>query len=175
VQAASVSIHGHHGQHIENVHLLPYESEEDFFKRLYDGPYSRLLGKAQEFVENTGTAQDDVLVFIRLDIKHPIHYLGCADDSFLVVGSTHANMNIRQCRDTIGRFLSSFIIASRKTRARLQTSLRRERLLVFWKGSSLADPHNQTTLTEFSNRRVQRPGIDKWNYSSFVWFCGHEA
>ena len=65
VQAASVSIHGPHGQHIENVHLRPYVSSEDFWENLYTGPYSRLLKKAGEFLDNTGGAGDDVLVFIR--------------------------------------------------------------------------------------------------------------
>ncbi|KAM5535014.1 hypothetical protein V8D89_011387 [Ganoderma adspersum] len=64
VQAASVSIHGPHGQHIENVHLRPYVSSEDFWGNQYTGPYSRLLKKAGEFLDNTGGAGDDVLVFI---------------------------------------------------------------------------------------------------------------
>ena len=65
VQAASVSIHGPHGQHIENVHLVPYATEQEFWDRLYSGPYSRLLSKAGEFLEHTGASTDDVLVFIR--------------------------------------------------------------------------------------------------------------
>lgn len=65
MQAASVSIHGPHGQYIENVHLEPYESETQFFDVLYKGAYSRLLTKAREFVESTGEGSDDVLVFIR--------------------------------------------------------------------------------------------------------------
>ncbi|KAH9924694.1 Arginase/deacetylase [Epithele typhae] len=64
VQAASVSIHGPHGQHIENIHLSPYTSEDEFWDKLYAGPYSRLLQKAGEFLENTGKSSDDVLVFI---------------------------------------------------------------------------------------------------------------
>lgn len=65
VQAASVSIHGPHGQHIENIHLHPYTSEEEFWEKLYAVQYSRLLRKAEEFLENTGASQNDVLVFIR--------------------------------------------------------------------------------------------------------------
>lgn len=65
MQAASVSIHGSHGQYIENVHLLEYTSHDDFFNRLYAGPYARVLSKAQEFIEDTGGAGDDVLMFIR--------------------------------------------------------------------------------------------------------------
>ncbi|CCL99724.1 uncharacterized protein FIBRA_01746 [Fibroporia radiculosa] len=64
VQAASVSIHGPHGQYIENVHLTPYNSENQFWTELYAGPYSSLLGKAGEFLETTGGPGDDVLVFI---------------------------------------------------------------------------------------------------------------
>ena len=65
VQAASASIHGPHGQHIENIHLQPYESEQDFYDNLYPGPYSRLLAKAKDFLDSTGGPGDDVLIFIR--------------------------------------------------------------------------------------------------------------
>ncbi|KAI0826937.1 Arginase/deacetylase [Trametes gibbosa] len=64
IQAASVSIHGPHGQHIENIHLEPYASEQDFWDRLYPTQYLRLLKKAGEFIENTGGPRDDTLVFI---------------------------------------------------------------------------------------------------------------
>lgn len=66
VQAASASIHGPHGQYIENVHLEPFESEAQFWDLHYNGAYSRLLRKAEDFVKNTGGASsDDTLVFIR--------------------------------------------------------------------------------------------------------------
>ena len=64
VQAASVSIHGPHGQFIENVHLEPFESDEQFWIH-YRGAYTRLLSKAEDFVKNTGGASEDTLVFIR--------------------------------------------------------------------------------------------------------------
>lgn len=64
VQAASVSIHGPHGQYIENVHLEPYESEEQFWRSLYERAYSRLLKKAQQFLESTGGKSDETMVFI---------------------------------------------------------------------------------------------------------------
>ncbi|RDX53444.1 Arginase/deacetylase [Lentinus brumalis] len=64
VQAASVSIHGPHGQHIENIHLTPYQSEQEFWDTLYPGSYSRLLEKAGDFLDSTGGAGNDVLVFI---------------------------------------------------------------------------------------------------------------
>ena len=62
VQAASTSIHGAHGQHIENIHLEPYTSEDDFWTRLYP-KYTKLLSKAEAFVQ--GTNANEVLVFIR--------------------------------------------------------------------------------------------------------------
>ncbi len=67
VQAASVSIHGPHGQYIENVHLEPFESEDQFWSIHYRGAYSKLLSKAEDFVKSTGGASDDddTLVFIR--------------------------------------------------------------------------------------------------------------
>lgn len=66
IQAASVSIHGPHGQYIENVHLEPFESEEQFWDAHYRGAYSKLLRKAEDFVKSTGGASsDDTLVFIR--------------------------------------------------------------------------------------------------------------
>ncbi|RPD62553.1 Arginase/deacetylase [Lentinus tigrinus ALCF2SS1-7] len=64
VQAASVSIHGPHGQHIENIHLKPYKSEQEFWDELYPGSYTQLLDKAGAFLDSTGGAGDDVLVFI---------------------------------------------------------------------------------------------------------------
>jgi histone deacetylase HOS3 len=65
VAAASLSIHGSHGQHIENVHLQPYSSEEQFWEVLYKTKYNTLLSKAEAFVQSTGSRQDDVMVFIR--------------------------------------------------------------------------------------------------------------
>ncbi len=64
IQAASVSIHGPHGQHVENIHLQPYASEQEFWDKLYPTQYLRLLKKAGEFIESTGGVRDDTLVFI---------------------------------------------------------------------------------------------------------------
>ncbi|KAF8625944.1 hypothetical protein AX17_006670 [Amanita inopinata Kibby_2008] len=64
VQAASVSIHKAHGQYIENIHLEPYTSEQQFRDVLYKKKYSRLLKKAEEFLTDTGGPGDDVLIFI---------------------------------------------------------------------------------------------------------------
>ncbi|TCD62881.1 hypothetical protein EIP91_006265 [Steccherinum ochraceum] len=64
VQAASVSIHGPHGQFVENIHLETYNSDEEFFDELYAKKYSRLLTKAADFLDQTGGPGDDVLVFI---------------------------------------------------------------------------------------------------------------
>lgn len=65
VQAASVSIHKAHGQYIENIHLEPYSSEDQFWEVLYNHKYRRLLKKAEEFLADTGGPGNDVLVFIR--------------------------------------------------------------------------------------------------------------
>lgn len=64
VQAASTSIHNAHGQWIENVHLQSYTSEEHFWTELYDKQYSKVLTKAEEFLQETGGSGDDVLFFI---------------------------------------------------------------------------------------------------------------
>ncbi len=65
VQAASVSLHGAHGQYIENVHLQTYESEAHFFDELYANKYRIVFDKAQQFLDSTGGPGDDVLFFIR--------------------------------------------------------------------------------------------------------------
>lgn len=65
VQAASASIHGPHGQHIENIHLQTYESDDEFWTELYAKKYRRLLSKAGIFFDQTGGPGDDALVFIR--------------------------------------------------------------------------------------------------------------
>ena len=62
-QAASVSIHGPHGQHIENIHLEQFDSEEDFWTNLYPRKYIKLLERAEDFLKQTDA--EDVLVFIR--------------------------------------------------------------------------------------------------------------
>ncbi|KAK7022255.1 histone deacetylase HOS3 [Favolaschia claudopus] len=54
VQAASVSIHGSHGQFIEN----------NSWEKLYAEQYSEILRKAEEFLDSTGGPGEDVLVFI---------------------------------------------------------------------------------------------------------------
>lgn len=71
VQAASVSIHGPHGQYVENVHLHPYSSEEQFWNDLYEKKYKQILTKAEKFLEETGGDGDDVLIFIRYE-RHRI-------------------------------------------------------------------------------------------------------
>ncbi|KAJ7065157.1 Arginase/deacetylase [Mycena belliarum] len=63
VHAASASIHGEHGQYIQNVHLQTYMSPEHW-ETLYTKHYSTILRKAEEFLDSTGGPGDDVLVFI---------------------------------------------------------------------------------------------------------------
>lgn len=65
VQAASTSLHGPHGQYIENIHLETYVSDEEFWDELYAKKYSQLLRKAGDFLDTKGDPGDDVLVFIR--------------------------------------------------------------------------------------------------------------
>lgn len=62
VQAASVSLHGAHGQHIENVHLGVYATEDDFWA-LYESRYICVLRKAEEFLQKTPSG--DALIFMR--------------------------------------------------------------------------------------------------------------
>ncbi|KZT60610.1 Arginase/deacetylase [Calocera cornea HHB12733] len=63
-QAASISIHGAHGQHIENIHLEPYMSDTDFWGRLYPEKYSQLLKKADDFFQTTGADPEKSLIFV---------------------------------------------------------------------------------------------------------------
>ena len=64
VQAASVSIRGEHGQHVENVHLQTWKSQEEF-DALYQSQYTKIIRRAEEFLDKTGGPGKDVLVFIR--------------------------------------------------------------------------------------------------------------
>ncbi|KAF9465374.1 histone deacetylase complex protein [Collybia nuda] len=64
IQAASVSLHKSHGQYIENIHLQTYTSEIHFWDVLYKEQYSKILRKAEEFLDGTGGPGDDVMVFI---------------------------------------------------------------------------------------------------------------
>ncbi|KAI6147413.1 arginase deacetylase [Pisolithus tinctorius] len=63
VQAASTSIHGPHGQHVENIHLQQYDSSEHFWDTLYP-KYLNLIHRAKDFLDRTGGPGDDVLIFI---------------------------------------------------------------------------------------------------------------
>ncbi|KAI6345080.1 hypothetical protein MCOR25_011062 [Pyricularia grisea] len=49
VKNASLCIENAHGQNIWNVHLLPWKTEEDFW-RLYESKYKVLLDKTREFL-----------------------------------------------------------------------------------------------------------------------------
>lgn len=50
VRDASVSIAGAHGQFIENMHLQPYASHEEFWNKLYPH-YRNLFDKAADFIK----------------------------------------------------------------------------------------------------------------------------
>ncbi|KDQ15129.1 hypothetical protein BOTBODRAFT_109192 [Botryobasidium botryosum FD-172 SS1] len=64
VQAASTSLHNAHGQFIENVHIEPYESEEDFYARFYDKYKARLLGKAKAFLDAVKATPKGTIVLV---------------------------------------------------------------------------------------------------------------
>lgn len=130
VQAASVSIHGPHGQHIENVHLQPYTSQEDFWGRLYVGPYARLLERAGAFLDNTGGAGDDALVFIRSVCCCSITRWSLTNVCAVVV-STPANTNILRCHDTSARFQCRSITASHGILAHSRSDMPRDDLSVY--------------------------------------------
>ena len=80
IKDASVSIAAH-GQYVyvltfpvvpslmcldcrENIHLQPYESEEDFYQRLYPR-YVAVLEKAKQFLEETDADAERTTVYIR--------------------------------------------------------------------------------------------------------------
>ncbi|KAL7422929.1 histone deacetylase [Cryptotrichosporon argae] len=62
VKDASISLAAH-GQYIENIHLQPYSSEDDFYERIYP-KYLALLDKARVFMQETGGEADKTVVFI---------------------------------------------------------------------------------------------------------------
>ncbi|CAK5277106.1 unnamed protein product [Mycena citricolor] len=72
VQAASVSLHGPHGQHIENVHLQTYSTPEHW-DELYSHHYSKILHKAEDFLKSTGGPGQDVLFFISCGLDASEH------------------------------------------------------------------------------------------------------
>jgi hypothetical protein len=114
VQAASVSIHGPHGQYIENVHLEPFESEEQFWNVHYREAYSKLLNKAEEFVKSTGGASDDTLVFIR-QVRFVLFIAPNSDVKVaLAPDLTPRNMRHRLCLGITGRSQPHFSIVSHR-------------------------------------------------------------
>ncbi|KAK4687187.1 histone deacetylase HOS3, partial [Tremellales sp. Uapishka_1] len=62
VKDASISLAGH-GQYIENIHLQPYSSEEDFYERIYP-QYLALLDKAKHYMLETSALPGSTIVFI---------------------------------------------------------------------------------------------------------------
>lgn len=52
-----------HGQYIQNIHLQPYSSEEDFYERIYP-LYLALLEKALEFMRETEADPERTVLFI---------------------------------------------------------------------------------------------------------------
>ncbi|KPV78232.1 uncharacterized protein RHOBADRAFT_40780, partial [Rhodotorula graminis WP1] len=64
VAAASLSLSGAHHQHISNVHLDAFSSEQQFHDELYPRYWDALGGRADEFCERTGAAGDETLVIV---------------------------------------------------------------------------------------------------------------
>ncbi|RXK40609.1 histone deacetylase HOS3 [Tremella mesenterica] len=62
ISDASISLAAH-GQFIENIHLQPYTSEEDFYERIYP-QYLALLDKAKHYLQDTQAEPSRTLVFI---------------------------------------------------------------------------------------------------------------
>jgi hypothetical protein len=109
VQAASVSIHGPHGQHVENVHLQPYSSEEHFWNVLYKD-YRKLLTKAESFLSQSSSTED-TLFLIRCHFCSS-KVIVLISMRFAVVVLMPANMNTRPCRGMAAkcRFRSTTIL-----------------------------------------------------------------
>ena len=63
IKDASLSLAAH-GQYVENIHLQPYTSEEDFYERIYP-KYSALLEKATAFMLDTQADAERTVVLIR--------------------------------------------------------------------------------------------------------------
>jgi hypothetical protein len=118
IQAASVSIHKSHGQYIENVHLQEYRSEEHFWNVLYKHEYSKVLRRAEEFLDGTGGPGDDVMIFIRSAPWLHAPFTMFIIPTLLVAGWTLVSTNMNRCRVTTVKFLRPFTIASRKILAR---------------------------------------------------------
>jgi len=120
VQAASVSIHGPHGQYIENIHLEKYTSTEEFFDTLYEGSYKKLLMKAEQFVKETNGSNDDTLVIIR----YASGLLGISPGLTVgpsVVDLMLVNTSMSLCQDTDVQSRWNFIIGLRGMRVHLRT------------------------------------------------------
>ncbi|KAG9013540.1 hypothetical protein FRB94_002134 [Tulasnella sp. JGI-2019a] len=64
IRDASVSLHDAHGQYIENIHLQPYASEQEFHQKLYEGIYNVLFEKAEAFLKCTDATPAKTLVLI---------------------------------------------------------------------------------------------------------------
>ena len=107
-----MSIHQSHGQHIENIHLQTYTSEQHFWDVLYKEQYSKLFTKAIEFLDATGGGGDDVMIFIRSLLIILLAHLIFHQVPNLVAGWMLASTNMNQCQDTTARSQPRFIIVS---------------------------------------------------------------
>jgi len=115
-----VSIHGPHGQYIENIHLEKYNSTEEFFDKLYEGSYKKLLTKAEQFVKETNGSNDDTLVFIRYATGRLVVSPGLTIEPS-VVDSMLVNTSMSLCQDTDVQSRRNFITDLRGTHVHLRT------------------------------------------------------
>lgn len=145
IRDASLSIHDAHGQYIENIHLQPYASEQDFHDDLYDSTYSPLFKKAHAFVKSTGSTPAKTLIIIRFvsllyltDPRNPLALIATPFES--VAALTLANMNIRTCRGTTGRFRRRSTSASLWMRRPWRRRLPEARSLASWREDIATGP-----------------------------------
>jgi hypothetical protein len=133
VQAASVSIHKSHGQYIENIHLQTYESENHFWDVLYKEQYSKIILRAEEFLDGTGGPGEDALIFIRSDRSDKNNII-TEKSASSVAEWMLANTSIPQCQGTTARFLPPSTIASPMMLVHSRKNILQESLSAFWRG-----------------------------------------
>lgn len=105
-----MSVHGPHGQHIENIHLEKYATEEEFWEKLYYAKYSKLFDKAKAF--SHGADPENVLVFIRSGQVSDAIYVRSLILHYPAADLMLPNTSIHLCRGITGGFLPASIIAS---------------------------------------------------------------
>lgn len=111
-----MSISGYHGQYIENVHLQTYTSPEHW-EILYTEQYSKILSKAEEFLDSTGGPGKDVLVFIRFSLSFFLLPVFLSHGYIIVVEWMRPSTRRPRCRGTTDGCRPRFSIDLPATRA----------------------------------------------------------